>query len=237
MISSHQNTEGKIIISAQNTASNSLIKLRNLISKIGMNNNIAKLTLYGILASMILLAVYFLVLPVVLDWTSYKPNLTQSNPVTEQKQPSSLLPTRLKIPRISVDAVVEYVGVTPEGRMDVPKGPDEVAWYKLGSRPGEIGSAVIAGHSGWKNFRPAVFDNLNKLKEGDKIYIEDEKGETITFVVREKRLYDPTADSTDVFISSDGKAHLNLITCEGVWDEVTKSRSKRLVVFTDREIE
>ena len=131
-------------------------------------------------------------------------------------------PIRLKIPKIKADAIVEYVGLTPEGRMDVPKG--------------EIGSAVIAGHSGWKNNKPAVFDNLNKLKKGDKIYIEDEKGTIIIFVVREKRLYDPNADATEVFSSSDEKAHLNLVTCEGVWDEVTKSRSKRLVVFTDKEI-
>ena len=145
-------------------------------------------------------------------------------------------PIRLKIPKIKADAIVEYVGLTPEGRMDVPKGPAEVAWYKLGPRPGEIGSAVIAGHSGWKNNKPAVFDNLNKLKKGDKIYIEDEKGTIIIFVVREKRLYDPNADATEVFSSSDEKAHLNLVTCEGVWDEVTKSRSKRLLGFTDQQI-
>jgi len=35
--------------------------------------------------------------------------------------------------------------------------------------------------------------------------------------------------------SNDGKAHLNLITCAGVWDEVEKSHSSRLVVFADME--
>jgi sortase A len=120
--------------------------------------------------------------------------------------------------------------------MDVPKGPDNVGWFKLGIRPGEKGSAVIAGHSGWKNNIPAVFDNLHKLKKGDKIYFEDKNGKGTTFIVRELRSYYPTADAEDVFISSDGKAHLNLITCEGIWNEVTKSRSERLVVFTDKEI-
>jgi len=50
---------------------------------------------------------------------------------------------------------------------------------------------------------------------------------------------DPSADQskhpTLETASSDAKAHLNLITCEGVWDKVSKSYSKRLVVFTDRE--
>ena len=73
------------------------------------------------------------------------------------------------------------------------------------------------------------------MVKGDKIYVEDEFGIIATFVVREKRLYDPNVDASDVFGSSDGKAHLNLVTCEGVWDEVTKSRSKRLVVFADKE--
>ncbi|MFA7000053.1 MAG: class F sortase [Candidatus Paceibacterota bacterium] len=148
---------------------------------------------------------------------------------------NSLLPVRLKIPAIKVDTAVEYVGLTLDGAMDAPKGPAEVAWYKLGTRPGEIGSAVIAGHSGWKNNKRAVFDNLNKLQKGDKIYIEDGRGVVITFVVREKRLYNPNADATDVFSSTDGRVHLNLITCEGIWDEVTKSHPSRIVVFTDKE--
>ncbi len=205
-----------------------------------MSNGTTKSISYGILASLILLGVYFTVLTFrsniqLIANTNSKPESVQN--IIPLEQTSLGLPVRLKIPKIKADAIVEYVGLTPEGRMDVPKGPAEVAWYKLGTRPGEIGSAVIAGHSGWKNFRPAVFDNLNKLQKGDKIYIEDEKGVVITFVVREKRLYDPDADATDVFSSIDGKRHLNLITCEGVWDEVTKSRSKRLVVFTDKEVE
>lgn len=146
------------------------------------------------------------------------------------------LPMHLKIPVISVDSAIEYVGVTPSGDMDVPKNPDDVAWYKLGVRPGENGSAVIAGHFGTlKNGKGSVFDNLYKLRKGDKVYIEDDKGVITTFVVRESRRYEPNADATAVFISNDGKPHLNLITCEGVWDEVSKSYPTRLVVFTDKE--
>lgn len=146
------------------------------------------------------------------------------------------LPVRLKIPNINVDAVIEYVGLASDGTMDVPKGPANVAWFNLGPRPGNIGSAVIAGHYGsWKSGAESVFDNLNKLRKGDKIYVEDEKGVIITFVVRESRIYDPKVNASNVFSSSDGKAHLNLVTCEGVWDNVHKTYSNRLVVFTDKE--
>lgn len=145
------------------------------------------------------------------------------------------LPLRLRIPIIQVDAVVDYLGLTPEGLMDVPEGPVTVGWYKHGPRPGEKGNAVIDGHFGWKNNLPAVFDNLHKLHIGDKIYVEDNAGVINTFVVRELRRFDPEADATEVFISTDGKSHLNLITCEGIWNAASKTFSKRLVVFAQKE--
>jgi len=156
-------------------------------------------------------------------------------PWQEPEQARVGLPVHIKIPSINIDAPVEYVGLTPDGAMDVPKDLTEVAWFNLGSRPGENGSAVIAGHYGWKNGKASAFDKLYKLRKGDKLYIEDDKGVIVSFVVRESRRYDPNDDASDVFGSPDGKSHLNLITCEGVWDKVSKTYSKRLVVFTDKE--
>ena len=160
---------------------------------------------------------------------------TVSAPPSVAPQVAAGLPTRLKIPAINVDAAVEDVGVTSDGSMAVPKGPSDVAWYDLGPRPGEVGSAVIAGHEGWKDNIPAVFDDLHELQPGDKIYVEDGTGATSTFVVRAVRMYDQYADAASVFNSNDGKAHLNLITCEGAWSNVTKSYSDRLVVFANKE--
>lgn len=143
---------------------------------------------------------------------------------------------RLKIPNISIDASIDSVGVTFDGAVDAPKGPTNVAWFNLGPRPGDIGSAVITGHYGtWKNGGGSVFDDLNKLIPGDKIYVEDEKGIIITFVVRELRTYGQDEYAPGVFNSDDGKAHLNLITCKGDWIESQKTYSNRLVVFTDKE--
>jgi LPXTG-site transpeptidase (sortase) family protein len=145
------------------------------------------------------------------------------------------LPLRLKIPTINVDAALEQVGITPEGALGIPKNLTSAGWFSLGPRPGENGNAVIDGHYSQKASLPAVFDNLHQLIRGDKLYVQDEKGTSITFVVRQSRSYDPKADTSDVFRSTDGAAHLNLITCEGAWDEATKSYSKRLVIFADRE--
>ena len=145
------------------------------------------------------------------------------------------LPARLKIPKIKVSAVIENVGLTPKGEMGIPKIPRNTAWFDLGPRPGEVGSAAIAGHLNWYNGAKGVFANLNKLKIGDKILVQDDKGNDISFVVRKIRTYGFNEDASDVFVSNDDKAHLNLITCDGVWDKRTKQYSKRLVVFADKE--
>lgn len=154
-----------------------------------------------------------------------------------QEEPIVGLPVRLKIPSINVDTPFEYVGLTSDGAMDVPKERANAAWFELGQRPGEDGSAVVAGHYGRQNMEGSVFDDLHKLRKGDRIYVEDDRGDVISFVVRESRRYDPKADASAVFGLNDGKAHLNLVTCEGVWDEDTQQYSRRLVVFTDREMQ
>jgi len=144
------------------------------------------------------------------------------------------LPILIKIPALKINAAVEHLGLTTDGAVDSPVGPDDVAWFDEGPVPGSIGSAVIDGHSGWKNNIPAVFDTLKMLKKGDKIYVINNKGVSTTFIVRELKAYGLNDNAPDVFISKDKKAHLNLITCTGVWNAKLKSHSSRLVVFTDK---
>ncbi len=143
------------------------------------------------------------------------------------------IPVRITIPKINVDTVVERMGVTDTGAMQVPKVPRNTGWFKFGPAPGQKGTAVIAGHYGWRNGIPAIFDELNRLRVGDKIYIEDDKGNTIPFVVKDSHLYDSGDNPINVFSSSDNGAHLNLITCRGEWDKEKQDYSERLVVFAD----
>lgn len=159
---------------------------------------------------------------------------THQQGVAKPKKLTAGYPLRLKIPKINVNAALDYVSLTSKGELASPSGPTKAGWYHHGPRPGEIGSAVIDGHFGWIDNTPAVFDNLVKLKKGDNLIVEDEKGATTTFAVVESRKYDPKADATEVFKSNDGLAHLNLITCQGAWNEAQQSYSNRLVVFADR---
>jgi LPXTG-site transpeptidase (sortase) family protein len=184
-------------------------------------------------SSMVIFFLTFSLAPSVNTQNQFEP--IEDVAIPGQKGPG--FPIRLNIPAIGVDAPVEYVGLTFDGAMDVPKHQGNVGWFEPGQRPGEPGTAVIAGHYGIKNGGASVFDELYKLRKGDTLHIEDDKGATIPFVVRESRRYDPEADASEVFGSNDGKSHLNLITCEGAWDNAQKSYPYRLVIFADREME
>ncbi len=196
--------------------------------------------LYGRVLVLAVVAGSLLCVVLILSFVSKSPTpqslaLVVNNAADHAKNEQAIpgIPVRLLIPRININATIEPVGITSKGEMDVPKSPANAAWYNQGPRPGEKGSAVLDGHFGYKDNVPAVFDNLSKLRSGDKLYIKDQNGATYTFVVRESHSYDPQADTSGVFRSSDGKSHLNLITCEGVWDSTLKSYSNRLVVFAD----
>ena len=167
---------------------------------------------------------------------NYTGSQQQINPPPQGDVEGPGLPVRLIIPSINVDAKIIYVGLAPDGSVGVPAGPDEVAWFGLGPRPGASGSSVITGHFGpWKNGAHSVFDNLNKLKSGDIIYIEDDKGKQIPFTVDHSHIYPNDAIVPEVF-SKDGGARLNLITCNGEWLAGQETYTNRLVVFSDSNI-
>jgi LPXTG-site transpeptidase (sortase) family protein len=183
---------------------------------------------------------YFNVRPVQSNPTTFTASTTPlyQQETIKQAEVSFGLPVRLKIPKISVDAAIDPMSLASNGDLEAPSGPRNVGWYRFGPRPGDRGSAVIDGHYGpWKNGEKSVFDNLNGLTKGDSLYVEDSKGTTITFVVREFRTYGQNDDVPDVFISNDGKAHLNLITCQGIWNKTQQTYSNRLVVFADKKVE
>jgi len=87
-----------------------------------------------------------------------------------------------------------------------------VARCKPGPHPGEKGSAVISGRSGYANGVAAVFDDLPDLRRGDLLFVEDARGVRIAFVVRSSRDCGRDADASDVFGRTDGR-HLDLVTC------------------------
>ncbi len=153
--------------------------------------------------------------------------------LSEEQSSVVAKPVRIMIPSIKVLADVEHVGLSAEGAVGTPKGADNTAWFNLSPSPGEPGSSIIDGHFGYKNGQPAVFDNLHKLVQGDKIYVLDSSGVMKTFIVRKVKSYGKNENVPSVFDAKDGGSHLNLITCGGDWSPAAKSHLMRLVVFAD----
>jgi sortase (surface protein transpeptidase) len=146
-------------------------------------------------------------------------------------------PAHLIIPKLGINANFQNEGMAPDGTMEVPNNIYDVGWFTGSVEPGKKGVSIIIGHvaqiRGGVVTKPGVFSNLNTLIIGDTLSVIDSAGATTTFVVRAIRSYDPNADASDVFTSTDNNAHLNLITCEGTWNATQASYSQRLVVFTD----
>lgn len=140
-------------------------------------------------------------------------------------------PVRLQIPSIELDALIEAVGQTASGQMGVPADVDNVAWYEPGTTPGEQGNAVISGHLDDPK-GPTVFWNLRKLKVNDQVIVVDAAGIKHTFAVIGKESYADDKAPLDQIFGFDLERDLNLITCDGVWNNKAHQYTQRLVVYT-----
>ncbi len=144
----------------------------------------------------------------------------------------SLEPTRLIIPKISVDTRVQHVGINAKGNMAVPTNFTDAGWYKYGVVPGGSGSAVIAGHVDNGLSMAGVFKRLADVTIGDELIVERVDGSTVTFVVTGSRKYPYDKVPTEIIFNPSGSPRLNLITCEGTWVKKLKTYDERLIVFT-----
>lgn len=151
------------------------------------------------------------------------------------EEPHMGRPVRISIPKIKIDAPIEEVRLM-EDSLDAPKELLSVGWYNNGTMPGENGTVTMNGHfEPTTSKKAAAFDKLYTLHKGDAVYVTDENGNNIAFIVRETRKYNPETDSKVLFDGIDKKSHLNLITSEGTWNQMTQSYSNRMVVFADKE--
>ncbi|ASN07121.1 class F sortase [Virgibacillus necropolis] len=143
-----------------------------------------------------------------------------------------LVPATIKIESIGVEAPVERVGLQKDGKMDVPKDYRNAGWYKSGAKPGEQGSAVLAGHVNDPKGK-GIFWDLNKLEVGDEVKISDESGETLVFKVVDKKAYDLGEAPVEQIFGYTPRRMLNLITCTGDYIQDIGTHNQRLVVYTE----
>lgn len=141
-------------------------------------------------------------------------------------------PTRVKIPRIGVDAPLASVGVLRSGEIEVPPldRPGLAGWYRLGPSPGEQGPAVILGHVNTRR-GPAVFNRLRELTRGDKVTVTRTDGSTVVFTVEATEQASKHRFPTKrVYGHVDGAA-LRLITCGGVLNPRSHSYTDNIIIY------
>jgi sortase (surface protein transpeptidase) len=170
------------------------------------------------------------------------PHLRQSAPpikevledVEEDVAPEPLSrewPTRLRIPRLEVDAPFETpLELNADGTIMVPEFFDTVGWYKLGASPGEKGTAAILGHVDSVD-GAAVFYYLGKLAPGDEILVDRADGTTARFEVEVLERYRQSEFPNEKVYSMTDYPSLRLITCSGEYDKGSKRYSHNTVVY------
>lgn len=107
-------------------------------------------------------------------------SVTTSDVRTMAARLDSLVPTRVAIGEIEVDAEVIRLGLNPDGTLEVPSDFSQAGWWSGGSEPGEPGPAVIAGHVD-SHSGPAIFYRLRELTPGDVITVSDDTGKALRF--------------------------------------------------------
>lgn len=141
-------------------------------------------------------------------------------------------PVTLRLPKLGIETHIEEVGQDEKGNMDVPKKAENVGWYRLGVKPGEKGNAVIAGHLDTQTGAPAIFYKLSTLEPGDTVEIVDVYNNTLVFTVQKKVAYPTDEFPLQKVFGPSSEKMLNLITCDGTFNQSRKLYSQRLVIFS-----
>lgn len=168
------------------------------------------------------------------------PNETKEQIAKEQKaieqsvsvkKSVSIIPTQVWIPSVGIKAPVEPVGLLENGQMEAPVSSKVAGVLTDGVLPGQIGSAIIAGHV--DNYTgPAIFYPLKKLKPGQPVVLSDDEGNYLVFKVLAVESYLTAEAPVDKIFGDTDMERLNLITCTGKYNREKREHEKRLVVYT-----
>ena len=153
-------------------------------------------------------------------------------PKSEESEEVISEPIHLIIDAITVNNPIINVGLEEDGAMEIPEDIFELGWYELGVRPGELGSAVIAGHVDSREQGMGAFFDLRFLREGDSIITLHEEGEQLSWTVYLTEQYNkPDMPMEELFRQGGTTKELVLITCGGQFDPTARSYEDNFVVY------
>ncbi|MGW2785721.1 class F sortase [Streptomyces populi] len=137
--------------------------------------------------------------------------------VEPARAPGRSVPVGLRIPAIGVDTRLTRLGLTPDGRAQVPPitAHDRAGWYRYSPTPGQKGPSVILGHVTVGSYGDGVFRHLARLRHGDRIAVRLENGGSVVFAVTEVRTVAKADFPADAVYGDVDRPELRLITCGG----------------------
>jgi sortase (surface protein transpeptidase) len=140
-------------------------------------------------------------------------------------------PVAISIPAIDLATSLSRLGLNADGTVQVPNDPAKAGWFRLGPSPGQLGSSVILGHvDSYQG--PAVFYRLRFLQAGDRVAVTLADGVVARFVVTKVAMYQKERFPARRVYASHGGSALQLVTCGGRFDTVTRSYQSNVVVYT-----
>lgn len=142
-------------------------------------------------------------------------------------------PVGLRISSLDVVAQVNSVGLEDDGSMEIPDDILDVGWYDLGPRPGEAGSAVLAGHVDGFPARAGAFYSLRDIEIGSRITVDFDDGTSSEWVAIGVKLYEKQELPVEELFRDVGPTSLALITCGGAFDQAARSYEHNLVVIAE----
>ncbi len=145
------------------------------------------------------------------------------------EQNDVVLPYRILIPGIDVDARVAVLEIV-DGYLQDPSNGDDAAWYKETALVGTDGNAVIAGHLNWYGMPEAVFFAIDQLQLDDEIFVRDGSCLEHRYLVEWVELIEVAAADMEEITGDSDDPILTLITCGGEWDPAISQYKQRTVV-------
>jgi len=148
---------------------------------------------------------------------------------------AALVPERIVIPRIGVDASLLDLARDAEGVLAAPPADQlqKAGWYADGTVPGDVGPAVIAGHVDWVD-RVAVFHRLGELRAGDQVRVVMSDRSVVRFTVDRTQAVPKLRFPTGAVYGPTPDAQLRVITCGGPWDDARDIYSENVIVYASR---
>ncbi|WP_149546752.1 class F sortase [Streptomyces marokkonensis] len=140
-------------------------------------------------------------------------------------------PTALRVPRVSLDARVQDVGVEDDGTVEIPSDAGQAGWYRFGPAPGApAGSAVLIGHVDDRTGDLGAFAKLYGVRKGDDITVAREDAPPVRYVVTAREVVDKDGLPDEVF-RRHGRPVLTLVTCAPPYDRERGGYQRNLLVY------